>query len=87
MTRRRQRRQRPVVYFDLEMSGTAKEEIIQIGAVGSSIPRPEFSVFAYPRGKISSYVTNNIHGIQKVLNLSMCPNSNQRNQAMFYLSR
>ena len=57
------------VYFDLETSGTADEEIIQIGATGSRNSDPEFSVFAYPRGAISVYAEN-IHGISKVNNFN-----------------
>jgi len=56
------------VYFDLETSGTAGEEIIQIGAVGSRNSDPKFSVFAYPKGAISIYATN-IHGISMVKTL------------------
>ncbi len=56
------------VYFDLELSGTSDEEIIQIGASGSRNDEPEFSVFVYPNGEISDYVTDNIHGIYKVIN-------------------
>ena len=54
------------VYFDLEHSGTVDEEIIQIGARGSRNDDSDFSVFAYPNGEISDYVTNYIHGISKV---------------------
>jgi hypothetical protein len=55
------------VYFDLETSGTSIPEIIQIGAVGSRNGGPLFSTFLYPKRGISQWVTNNIHGIQKVI--------------------
>ena len=58
------------VYFDLELSGTSDEEIIQIGASGSRNDEPEFSVYAYPNGEISDFVTNYIHGISKVNNFN-----------------
>ena len=61
------------VYFDLELSGTSDEEIIQIGASGSRDDEPEFSVFAYPNGEISDFVTENIHGIYKVFNSDVTP--------------
>jgi DNA polymerase III epsilon subunit-like protein len=55
------------VYFDLENSGTSEQEIIQIGATGSRNDEPSFSAFLYPEGEISQYVTDNIHGIEKVI--------------------
>ena len=54
------------VYFDLETSGTSDQEIIQIGATGSRNDEPSFSAFLYPNGDISDFVTDNIHGIEKV---------------------
>ena len=57
------------VYFDLETSGTSDQEIIQIGATGARNDEPSFSTFLYPNGDINEYVTENIHGIEKVQNI------------------
>lgn len=62
------------VYFDLETSGTKDQEIIQIGAVGSRNDEPEFNKYLIPFGPISSFTTENIHGIYEVgwLSLASC---------------
>jgi DNA polymerase III epsilon subunit-like protein len=62
------------VYFDLETSGTSDQEIIQIGATGARNDEPSFSTFLYPNGDINEYVTENIHGIEKVQNIVIFKN-------------
>lgn len=52
-------------YFDLEMSGKSKNKIIQIGATGSCIKDANFDVYIYPKGSISEYCTEHVHGIKK----------------------
>ena len=52
-----------IVYYDLETSGGAAHEIIQIAAIYNN---QEFNEFICPDGPISPYVTNNIHGISKL---------------------
>ena len=70
-----------IVYYDLETSGGRSHEIIQIAA---RYNYQEFNQYILPDGPISSFVTNNIHGIYEDCGELVCQGEYLESSSPYY---
>ena len=70
-----------IVYYDLETSGGQSHEIIQIAA---RYNYQEFNQYILPDGPISSFVTNNIHGIYEDCGELVCQGEYLESSSPYY---
>ena len=70
-----------IVYYDLETSGGRSHEIIQIAA---RYNYQEFNQYILPDGPISSYVTDNIHGIYEEYGELVCQGQEVESSSPYY---